>query len=351
MKIANSNISFQSQHAMSEVNLKQEKLQLWVGNNPNSEANDSPAATLDISEMGKDLQQFLKSNETKSLQNDVEDPLSETNDPKLMLLEKMMEHLLGKKFKFKLPKKPEIRENMSSNQITQVNQGGGTGRAGWGLIYDSKTIHYESEKMSFKSTGTVKTADGREITVDLELNMSREFMSSEELHLRAGDAVKKDPLVINFNAPAAMLTDTKFSFDIDNDGSSDQISRLRDGSGFLSLDLNNDGRINDGSELFGPQSGNGFADLAMYDQDNNGWIDENDAVFDKLRIWTKDEYGNDTLFALGEKGIGAICLGSSITPFSLRGENNTENGIIQKTGIFLNENGTAGTIQHIDLAV
>jgi len=351
MKIESSNISFQSQHVLSEANLKQEKLQLWIGNNPNQEMNDSPAATVDISEKGKELQKYLGCNETNSLEDDIENALSEKDKQKVMLLEAIMEHLLGKKFKFKLPKKIETKEDVSLDQLTQVNQGGETTSAGWGLIYDSKTIHYESEKMSFKSKGTVKTADGREITIDLELNLSREFMHSEEIHLRAGDAARKDPLVINFNAPSAMLTDSKFSFDIDSDGSPDQISRLHSGSGFLSLDLNNDGKINNGSELFGTQSGNGFADLSLYDSDNNGWIDENDSVFDKLRIWTKDDNGNNTLFALGEKGIGAICLGSGITPFSLKGENNTENGIIQKTGIFLNENGTAGTIQHIDLAV
>ena len=40
------------------------------------------------------------------------------------------------------------------------------------------------------------------------------------------------------------------------------------------LDINEDGKINDGKELFGTASGNGFGDLAAYDQDNNGWIDE-----------------------------------------------------------------------------
>ena len=169
----------------------------------------------------------------------------------------------------------------------------------------------------------------------------QEFFSSEEIHIRAGDAIRKDPLVINFDAPTAMLADNKFSFDIDCDGSPDQISRLMAGSGFLSLDLNNDGKINDGSELFGPQSGDGFSDLSLYDSDKNGWIDENDMIFERLRIWTKDEYGNDTLFALGEKGIGAIYLGSAGTTFSLRGEGNEEM-VIRKTGIFLRENGNVG---------
>ena len=77
-------------------------------------------------------------------------------------------------------------------------------------------------------------------------------------------------------------------FDIDADGEEESISYLQGGSGYLALDKNGDGVINDGSELFGTKSGDGFADLAEYDADGNGWIDENDPIFDKLLIWAKD---------------------------------------------------------------
>jgi hypothetical protein len=345
MKIESSNITFQSHHTMLEVNQKQENLQFWVGDNPNAGVSGPPGVTLDISESGRELQKSLYSSETQSIEDDMEDMLSEKDKQKLQLIEAMMKYLLGKKIKFILPKKNKIRVEAQPSLVRELP------KAGWGLIYDSEKSHYESEKMSFRSTGIVKTADGKEISIDLQLNMSREFYTSESIHLRAGDAIRKDPLVINFDAPAAMLSDSKFSFDIDCDGKADQISELCSGSGFLSLDLNGDGRVTDGSELFGPKSGDGFSDLSLYDGDKNGWIDENDAVFDKLRIWTKNEDGNDTLFALGQKGIGAIYLGSATTPFSLRGIENKENGLIQKTGIFLRENGLAGTIQHVDLAV
>ena len=42
-------------------------------------------------------------------------------------------------------------------------------------------------------------------------------------------------------------------------------------------------------------SGDGFQDLAGYDQDGNGWFDENDAVYDKLQVWSKDADGTDRL--------------------------------------------------------
>lgn len=103
--------------------------------------------------------------------------------------------------------------------------------------------------MSFSSTGIVKTADGREIDFSVRLNMSREFYSQQDIRIRAGDAAATDPLVINFDGNIPELTRMKFSFDMDNDGTEDQISFVRPGSGFLALDLNNDGKINNAGGL------------------------------------------------------------------------------------------------------
>jgi len=217
-----------------------------------------------------------------------------------------------------------------------------------GFAYDYYESHYEYESTSFSSSGKILTEDGREIDFSVNLNMSREFFSEESMSVRAGDALK-DPLVINFSGKAAELSQDTFSFDIDNDGHENQISFLKPGSGFLALDKNGDNTINNGSELFGPQSGNGFQDLAAYDLDGNNWIDENDAIFDKLRIWTKDAEGNDVLFALGEKGIGAIYLDSAATLFSMKDSENNLQGQVQSTGLFLGENGGVGTVQQIDL--
>ena len=75
---------------------------------------------------------------------------------------------------------------------------------------------------------------------------------------------------------------------------------------FLALDKNGDGRMNDGSELFGTASGDGFKDLAAYDEDGNGWIDENDSIYSQLKIWTKDENGKDHLIDLKDADVGAI---------------------------------------------
>jgi len=62
--------------------------------------------------------------------------------------------------------------------------------------------------------------------------------------------------------------------------------------GLLVLDLNGDGQINDGRELFGNgtdtpngKAVDGFAALAQYDLNHDGVIDSQDAVFAKLQVW------------------------------------------------------------------
>ena len=157
-----------------------------------------------------------------------------------------------------------------------------------------------------------------------------------------------DPLVINMDSDITSVSDQKFLFDIDADGKEDYVSFAGEGSGFLAIDKNNDGKINDGSELFGTKSGDGFKDLAAYDTDKNGWIDENDAVFNELKVWTKDKDGNDKLLDLKEADVGAIYLGNVDTEFSYKNLDGATDGVLRKTGIYLKESsGAAGTVAHV----
>lgn len=218
------------------------------------------------------------------------------------------------------------------------------------LVLSTGKYYEENESTSFSTKGIVRTADGREISFNVDIGMSRKFTRylGEELEIAKVNTC--DPLVLNFDGDVAALIDQKFFFDIDGDGEEDEVSYLGSGSGYLALDKNGDGVINDGSELFGPKNGSGFADLAAYDEDGNGWIDEGDAIWSKLKIWCKNADGTDTLYTLAEKGVGAICLQNASTDFSLNGADNRTNGIIRSTGIFLYENGNVGTVQHLDVA-
>lgn len=207
----------------------------------------------------------------------------------------------------------------------------------------------EHEKTEVSARGKVKTADGREIDFDLQLAMCRDFSCTREYEER-GRIELKDPLVINFDGKAAELSERSFSFDIDADGKAELLPELATGSGYLTFDADRDGKIADGRELFGAtgqHAGNGFADLAKLDSDKNGWIDEADPAFAALGVWFPD----GQLKGLKDTGVGALNLDSVFSPFALKDEANNTRGQIWRSGVYLAENGEAGTLQQIDLGI
>lgn len=210
-----------------------------------------------------------------------------------------------------------------------------------------EAIYMEAQELNFQTKAYIQ-ADGREMELSLDVSLSRSFVSKTSLSMSA--YAVQDPLIISLGSSMPTLSTDKFAFDIDSDGESEQISKLGLNSAFLALDKNSNSFIDNGSELFGTKNGDGFADLSIYDDDKNGWIDENDSIFDKLRIWQKTDR-EDKLLALGEVGIGAIFLGSAQTPFSLKSSMNDTLGEMRKSGMVLFENGRAGVISQIDLAV
>ena len=236
--------------------------------------------------------------------------------------------------------------SMASAGATSVS--GGAMR----VTTQTQTFTYEeAEETSFSTTGCVKTADGREISFGIEMSMSRSFYAEYSESFVRVEPELMDPLVINLDGNVTDISDQKFFFDLDADGTDEEIYSLNSSSGFLALDKNEDGTINDGSELFGTRTGNGFNELGEYDLDKNGWIDEADEVFKHLKVWTKDEDGNDRLFTLKEAGVGAICLKAAGTEFRFADQSNATKAQARSSGFFLHENGVPGLMQQLDMAM
>jgi hypothetical protein len=360
MKIADSAINLYSQHLSAEQNQKRESLTVWNQGQDRKTTTDNDGHGRELKihhlDMSQQSSKVSISAEAKKAQSANEVAPTTTEDDEVMgdlnmrILKALFERITGRKFHFTTPQ-PTVAPATAatpSPAATTANTSAGPSQQGSGLIYDYYESHQEYESTSFRAEGKITTTDGKVIDFSAQLDMSRSFITEQSINIKEGDALK-DPLVINFDGKAAELTQTKFNFDIDSDGRADQISFVGSGSGFLALDKNGDGSINNGSELFGTQSGNGFSDLATYDQDGNNWIDENDSIYNNLRIWSKDAEGKDSLVALGQKGIGAIYLGNISTPFSIKDTGNNLQGLVRSSGIFVNENGTIGTIQQVDL--
>lgn len=351
MKITSANLQMASTHAREQRHEVKETLKMWVGERRPVFADEAPrrappAERVSLSEAGKAAQSADAINEQQEAAVD--------GDPKLILIRQMLELWLGHAVKVfdatDLQARIKGAEQAAASAAPAAPPADQAASAGFGIEYDRQERYSEVEQTQFAASGTVKTADGREIRFQLELSMQRSYYEESNVSIRLGDAARKvDPLVINFSGNAAQLTNQRFAFDLDADGKTEQISFVAPGSGFLVFDRNQDGRINDGRELFGPTTNDGFAELATLDDDGNGWIDENDAAFEKLQIWSRDGTGKDQLQSLAAAGVGAIALSRIATPFDIKNNANELLGQVRSSGIFLQENGVAGTIQQIDL--
>jgi hypothetical protein len=106
-------------------------------------------------------------------------------------------------------------------------------------------------------------------------------------------------------------------FDLDNNGFAEKTA-WTSGDAFLTYDLNENGKIDNGGELFGnhtlvgeKKAADGFAALAQYDENADGIIDENDDIYHLMRLWNDDGDGvsEDGEFkTLEEMGVSSIDL-------------------------------------------
>lgn len=277
--------------------------------------------------------------------------LSEEDRQKILLIEKMLEVLTGKKLKIRVLEKLEI-DRAAGSGVPWARQAG-EGRnfrnsPALRLVYHLTEYSYEHEEMSFEARGTLKTAEG-EVSFAVRLKLDREQVFLRRTAAAFGQAA--DPLVVNYKGGFAGFSAQKIPFDLDGDGKYELIPFPGRGSGFLVYDKNCNGRADDGCELFGPSTGDGFAELSRLDSDGSGWIDEDDPAYGVLRVWTKDLEGKDILFSLSQLGIGAIYTGGAAVLFELKDSDGGSLGQIVKTGFFAGSGGTTGTLQQVDFYV
>lgn len=347
MKISDYSVNMSSKSAYRQTSIESIHINMW-GKKGGVAINETPDKA-----SGKKLKEndyfggsegALKNLYEKEVNGlgSISDRISQTDNAIDKLRFKLVDHFLKWLFGDDY-EKHDIYELMHGGKNASTQEFGGE------MAYFS--FFEESEETTFSSQGTVINSEGKEINFDMNFTLSRSF-SASMYQERSFGAKLLDPLVINLDSPITDIDTQSFFFDLNCDGTEEEITSLGKGSAFLALDKNGDNEINDGSELFGALSGDGFSELAAYDEDGNNWIDENDQIFDQLKIFSVDKNGNKTLLSLKEAGVGAIYLANAGTDFHFTGSTSENaNAYLRKTGMFLYENGSAGTIQQVDLAV
>ncbi|ASK27732.1 hypothetical protein BG910_08265 [Neisseria chenwenguii] len=170
-----------------------------------------------------------------------------------------------------------------------------------------------------------------------------------------------DPLVLDLDGDGIETVGTSgyagALFDHDKDGIRTSTGWVSADDGLLVVDLNGDGKVNNGGELFGDSyalkdgntAANGFAALAEFDTNSDGIVDANDERFKELKIWRDlDSDGiSDAgeLFSLADAGVKSLNVAHTDTNKAL-GNGNT----LAQDGSYTKADGTTAQMGDLLLA-
>ncbi|MDB6010978.1 MAG: hypothetical protein JWL65_3228, partial [Gammaproteobacteria bacterium] len=143
------------------------------------------------------------------------------------------------------------------------------------------------------------------------------------------------PLVIDLTGQGIQtvgLSMTGGTFDLLDTGRAIHSGWIASGNAFLAVDTNGNGTIDNRSELFGGEQGQGFAELAKFDTNRDGVINAADQDFGKLLIWQdlngdhRSEPGE--LMSLSQAGIDSISLHDTVEPQLQNGNRILERSVV-----------------------
>ena len=161
-----------------------------------------------------------------------------------------------------------------------------------------------------------------------------------------------DPVIIDLLGDG-LDASTAVAFDLDHDGTPNNIAWPGAGDGLLVADLDGSGMIEDGSEVVSPALGGGnYADsleaLATFDSNGDGKVTAEDTGFQTLKVWsdTNSDGVSDAgeLHGLSDLGIVEIDLGTEDVDFDAGGQHAFAKGSV------LFEDGSRTDYFGVDLA-
>lgn len=240
----------------------------------------------------------------------------------------------------------------------------------------------DGETYLLKGTTLTVSHNGSTITIESFHNEDARIKLRTEKTDDEDAKRQRSPIVIDLDGDGLELTTLAAGavyFDLDNNGATERASWVKPDDGLLAYDWNQDGLINNGSELFrasfsgedfaaglvGPADSTAFDQLRQFDSNNDGKVDVSDERFAQLKIW-QDANGDaitdvGELKTLGDAGIASIDviyarvnqdLGNGITRFD-RGRATLADGrVVEASDIFFAVSGddAVGYVTNPDVA-
>ncbi|MDC7964099.1 calcium-binding protein [Xylella fastidiosa] len=172
---------------------------------------------------------------------------------------------------------------------------------------------------------------------------------------------RRDPLVLDLDGDGieTVAAGKHILFDHDGDGIKHASGWVKPDDGFLVLDRNGNGRIDDGSELFGAdtvlanghKATSGFEALRDLDSNGDGLFDAADARFTDVRVWRDLNQDGQSqaneLFTLSSLGIASITL----TPTNTEDVDLGNGNLIDNRGTYTRTDGRTGVVGDLQLGL
>ncbi|WP_024749033.1 calcium-binding protein [Xylella fastidiosa] len=172
---------------------------------------------------------------------------------------------------------------------------------------------------------------------------------------------ERDPLVLDLDGDGieTLAAGKNILFDHDGDGITHASGWVKSDDGLLVLDRNGNGRIDNGSELFGADTvlsnghtaASGFDALRDLDSNGDGLFSAADARFTDVRVWRDLNQDGQSqaneLFTLSTLGIASITL----TPTDTQRVNLGNGNVMDARGSYTRTDGRSGTVGNLQLGV
>lgn len=184
------------------------------------------------------------------------------------------------------------------------------------LIYRSHNLDDGDNMLELTAQASIHTLDGSVVELELNALINEDLLQSDLVHIRNGHAHLESPVTSSFHGYAEVLTGESLDFDIELAGTQQAYHDYDD------------------PEEYGMNSE--FEDDYDYD------ITEDSELVGQLKVWVKDQHGDDYLFALGEASDDTIFIGQVNGAVQLVAEREVVTGQLSGDGFFIDDNGEAG---------
>ncbi len=244
-------------------------------------------ASLRNSVSSPELQHPAESKVAQPEASDTEtEPVEGQDALRLLILRAVLKQWLGVEWRGE--SRPENRTEKAAEGPAEVHQS-----------QRMRLAMQQSLRLSARVELRNDAGESRQVRVQVEASFSLDIRVQMEQ-----DVEMTDPLIVQLGDQPLSLARESYRFDLNLDGLADALPGLNGQAAYLVLDRNNNGRIDDGRELFGPRSGNGFVELAALDENGDGRVDARDTAFASLQLWKP----GGSLRPLREAGITALLL-------------------------------------------